>query len=184
MLWKSKFTGSHPFFVVASNWTELSEPEGPGGTCIMGFGKVVNPITTVGKIMPTKLLCAPRILRFSYGPANRTELWPQLMHPGLWLLKLQKWKWTWALAGDLGHNLFCCKGMCIVQKKSPCPGLYTLLTYTSQFLPPLNQFLAPHVSVPTLLFNMVYKKISCMCDLVCLLLLEQSFSLILWPFWQ
>ena len=69
---------------------------------------------------------------------------------------LQKWKWTWV---DLGHNLFCCKGMCIVQKKSPCPGLYTLLTYTSQFLPPLNQFLAPHVSVPTLSFNMAYKKI-------------------------
>ena len=60
---------------------------------------------------------------------------------------------------DLGHNLFCCKGMCIVQKKSPCPGLYTLLTYTSQFLPPLNQFLAPHVSVPTLSFNMAHKKI-------------------------
>ena len=64
-------------------------------------------------------------------------------------------------------------------KEVPCPGLCSLLTYTSQFLPPLNQFLAPHVSVPTLLFNMVYKKISCMCDLVCLLLLEQSFSLIL-----
>ena len=143
MLWKSKFTGSDPFFVVASNWTELSEPEGPGGTCIMGFGKVVNPITTVGKIMPTKLLCAPRIFRSSYGPANRTELWPQLMHPGLWLLKLQKWKWTWALAGDLGHNLFCCKGMCIVQKKSLALASVVYLHTLHSFCHPSINFLLP-----------------------------------------
>ena len=88
-----------------------------------------------------------------------TELWPQLMHPGLWLLKCFKsenepelWLRPWPQSFLLQRYVHS-------SKEVPCPGLYTLLTYTSQFLPPLNQFLAPHVSVPTLSFNMAHKKI-------------------------
>ena len=44
---------------------------------------------------------------------------------------------------DLGHNLFCCKGMCIVQKKSPALASTLYLHTLHSFCHPSINFLLP-----------------------------------------